>query len=345
MTKKFKIFNYRDIELDNINYDSPKKVKGGGYISLMTYGDNKQRLFIQTPRLRTSSGIYKNNIKSYIELVLDKCHWPFWDFLINLDEHNIVTVSKNSTEWFNHEFPISIVEELYYSNIKMFSSNLPPRIKFKLHMSKGEILCELYNNQSKVILDTEVNKEDKIISVLELVGLKFLKQKYYIEWKIVKMKVYKVTINNLLDNEIDSINVDVAYSKKDMENLHKFLDEGVDKLKTCKNKEFDNDLQNNEMDLEIMSNYSSDVEEFIETLDDIESEHQIDLDSNTELEMLDNEFKLSKENLELYNKLDKNDLIEILKNTKNEMNNLKNISKIREDEINNIRNTIKKCIN
>ena len=52
-----------------------------------------------------TTGIVKNDSRCYIELELDQSHYPFFKFITDLDDHNIVNIQKNSLTWFNKHFP------------------------------------------------------------------------------------------------------------------------------------------------------------------------------------------------------------------------------------------------
>ena len=46
-------------------------------------------------------------------------------------------------------------------------------------MSRGEILCDIYDKHQNLIRPEDVGNSSNVIAVLELVGLKFLKQQHY----------------------------------------------------------------------------------------------------------------------------------------------------------------------
>ena len=61
-------------------------------------------IYIQTPKLKTSSGIILNDTRSYIDLELDKNHLGFYEFITNLDEQNLTTIVivKNGSDRLYH---------------------------------------------------------------------------------------------------------------------------------------------------------------------------------------------------------------------------------------------------
>ena len=385
-----KVYNYRDIDFNTINFEKPKKVKGGGYMSLISYGTNKNRFVIQSPKLHTNTGILNNNIRSYIELLLDKGHWPFYQFINELDNNILSVVNNNSLDWFGQTFPMDVLDELFQSNIKMSGKKNIPKVKFKIQKSKGDLNCNIYNNKNELQLENYVQVGNKVVCILELLGIKFLKQQLYLEWKVLQVKVYDnnkdnidncIVDNNLIsENELEELNKNQEESgddlifedidseindelklfekdnvnEMDLNNMKNIIDKKVDNMHKENNgqnkiniiekhKETNNSklvenmrfVKNNtevknenylDNDLEELSDYSSDVEEFIESLDNLSNLHKVNLEKK----------EVYKTELGNLNELSKNDLIELITNTKKEMNKLKQSSYDRESEIKNI---------
>ena len=422
-----KVYNYRDIDFNTINFEKPKKVKGGGYMSLISYASNKNRLVIQSPKLQTSSGIQSNNIRSYIELLLDKGHWPFYQFINELDSNIISVVNNNSLDWFGQPFPIDVLEELFQSNIKMSGKKSIPKVKFKIQKSKGDLNCNIYNNKNELQLENYVQGGNRVVCILELLGIKFLKQQLYLEWKVLQIKVYDnnkdnidnciidnnlisdnenlsdnelgnlknqesgdelifedidtqinselklfekdnfnksdiISMNNIIDQKVNNMhnqdnmyNQDNIHNQDNMDNQYKLhkennlpvkidviekpketkISQNSEIVKTENLKDLENNIQKEENDLEELSDYSSDVEEFIESLDDLVDLHQVNLDKK----------EMSKNEIDNLKELSKNDLIELITNTNKEINKLKKISDDRETEINTIRNKYSNLLN
>mgnify|MGYP006198628363 CR=1 FL=1 len=138
------ILDYKTLEIDKIIYNRPEKVKGGSYMSTPEY--LKNNIYIQSPRLLSSKGIVKNESRCYIDLEFDKSHWPFYEFIANIDENNITQIQTNSSDWFNKEFPIDVVEDFYKSPIKNKAFNKAPSIK------AADIPCQCCGNVINVFI-------------------------------------------------------------------------------------------------------------------------------------------------------------------------------------------------
>jgi hypothetical protein len=182
------IIDFKSIDITQISYSSPTKVKGGSYMSIPTYQGKK--IFIQTPRLLNNNGILKTDNRSSIELEFDKSHWNFYEFITDIDDFNIIQIQKNSETWFNKEFPLDIVEDFYKSPVKVGRGKKPPCLKLKVPISRGEISCSIYDKGNQLIRYNDIPNQSKILCVLWLSGLRFLKQQVICEWHPIQLKVF-----------------------------------------------------------------------------------------------------------------------------------------------------------
>ena len=88
-----KILNFKDIDVNSIEFSNPLKVKGGSYVSVPKY--ENEAIYIQTPRL-LNKGFNKTDQRCSLELELDNTHLSFYDFITNVDDFNIIEIQKNS---------------------------------------------------------------------------------------------------------------------------------------------------------------------------------------------------------------------------------------------------------
>ncbi len=201
-----RILDYKQIDPESIVFETPKKVKGGSYMTEIKYrnsdGENVP-FIIQTPRLISSEGIVRNDTRAHCELEFDKNHWPFYEFITNIDDHNIVVIEKYSEQWFTNKFPIDVVEEFYKTPVKLGRGKNPPKLKVKIPINRGELTCNIFDNVKNPINYTEVKKNNKVVCVLHLQGLRFLKQQVICEWIPLQIKVCKESVNQKMDYMIN----------------------------------------------------------------------------------------------------------------------------------------------
>jgi len=207
------VLDYKKFDTNRLEYSEPSKVKGGSYVAGIKYRNDSNELqdvIIQTPRLISNTGIVKNDTRSYLELDFDKDHWIFYEFITDIDDHNIVIVEKNSETWFQKKFPLDVVEEYYKSPVKVGRGKNPPKIKIKLPITKGKFDCGIYDSNKNVIHHSDITGNCKMICVLKLIGLRFLKQQVICEWFPLQIRVCdieaKVPRSYLIDDTLLSDN-------------------------------------------------------------------------------------------------------------------------------------------
>ena len=213
------ILNYRDIDVNNIIFSNPEKVKGGSYISIPKYNDNA--IYIQTPKL-VNKGFTKTDQRCTMELELDNTHLNFYEFITNIDDFNIVNIQKNSLEWFKQAFPLDVVEEFYKSPVKMARSKKAPSLKVKVPLSRGNIDCSIYNNKNQLINHSQIKENSKVLTVLHFYGLRFLKQQVICEWVPIQIKIYdevkELNEKYLIDDSLLSDNEETIDNEETLDN-------------------------------------------------------------------------------------------------------------------------------
>ena len=123
------IIDYNTIDIHKIKFKKPEKIKGGSFMSIAEY--KNEPIYIQTPRLLSNKGIVRSDLRCNLELDFDTEHWKFYEFITNIDDHNVLQIQNNSTDWFSKKFPLDVVEEFYSTPIKIGRGKKPPSLKIK----------------------------------------------------------------------------------------------------------------------------------------------------------------------------------------------------------------------
>ena len=248
------IIDYKKIEINDIKFEDPVKIKGGSYMAIAKYNDNP--IYIQSPRLINNKGFVKNDNRCYIDLEFDKTHWNFYEFITNIDDHNIIKIQKNSESWFSKEFPLDIVEDFYSSPLKHKKQN--PKLKLKIPLIKNKVDCLIYDKNNSLI--TNFDEYNNVICLLKFNGLKFLSQQVISEWIPIQIKINEIVndhnieylikddfTNRFTTSETDD-NVIESNSKVEVDNTINNQNnlETPDKLETSDNLETPDKLNNHE---------------------------------------------------------------------------------------------------
>ena len=231
-----RIREYSDIDISQVHYEDPIKVKG----SYMTMAKiNGEDIYIQTPKITNVNGIIKTDTRAHLDLFFEKHHLKFYEFLSKMDDNNINQIFNNSKQWFNKDFPMDIVEDLYSSPLKHKN---PPKFKLKLPLSKGEIDTEIYDGANNIIRHTYIPDDSQLICLLRFVGLKFLKEQVIAEWVPEQIKVCEIVPSSQSKYLISEADADAdADADYDMD-----VDSDMDEFQIS-----NNDIEEIDLDLNI----------------------------------------------------------------------------------------------
>lgn len=183
---------YEDILPDKFNYTKPIKFNNS-YFGQMSYNENNEPIYIQTPKLRVKTNIKEvlQQKNPYLEVIIPKNKLDFYDLFINIDDRNIKTTFSKSKEWFGKALPLEAIDEMYKPMTKGFKKNTEPTVKYKLPIIKGKVQCSVYNQSRSFIDINEVKENSEVILILHLKGLKVLKQNYFCDCYITQIKLFQ----------------------------------------------------------------------------------------------------------------------------------------------------------
>ena len=247
-----KILDFNEIDINNINFKTPEKIKGS-YYSFADYEGND--IYIKTPVLKNTTNIVKLESRCYIELEIDN-NKEFYDFFSNFDDNNILKIHKESQNWFSKVFPLDIVEDFYTSPLKHNKHN--PKLKLKIPLIKNKVDCLIYDKNNSLI--TNFDEYNNVICLLKFNGLKFLSQQVISEWIPIQIKINEIVndhnieylikddfTNRFTTSETDD-NVIESNSKVEVDNTINNQNnlETPDKLETSDNLETPDKLNNHE---------------------------------------------------------------------------------------------------
>jgi hypothetical protein len=197
MNKDIKLLNYRNVKKNKYHYNIPYKTEQGSYLASCVYKlDNNDKkcipFYFETPKLKTISGIYKNNGKFYIdlEIPLSEDYVDFYNFIELNDEINIISCNANCNEWFGKNIPLDIIKSYYKSSL-ILRTNKTPILRAKLPSFRGKIIAEIFNQNKELVDASFISPDDTIVSIIELSGLEIFNKEFLGEYEVQKIKVFK----------------------------------------------------------------------------------------------------------------------------------------------------------
>lgn len=272
-TPTFKLLNYRNLIFEKLEYYNPHKTPKGSLVSTSGYRLSKNQsvsVFIETDKLKTTSGIIKVDGKFYIEFELDT-ESELYDFFMRFDDKNITSFHFNSRSWFGKQIPYDVAEEYYKSPIRLVRGKKNPVIRVKIPTHRGRILAEIFNNRKEQIDINKVSEGDNTISILEFVGLRFLKQQVIPEWELCKLKdlkdtsTYQIPQGYLFSDGTDPVSVNDDNNSGELEESSNLMADNITSID-------EDDLFNNENNEnnEKSDSTNKNMEDFMDKLLEVE---------------------------------------------------------------------------
>jgi len=167
-----------DLEIESLSFGIPKKTNDHYAISLFT-GEDKQRIMIQTPKLKLNSDL------SLEQMTFTDMMCSSQDFIESIKQvdHTMVSVIKaNRDTWFtNKNIDDTFVEVGQMSSVLM-KNVLRLRVPLKVDVfdSGKNQLTEL----------THIDVGTSVRGILHLSGMWFTATRWGLSWNVVQLKTY-----------------------------------------------------------------------------------------------------------------------------------------------------------
>jgi hypothetical protein len=153
----------------------PSQSSGGTYFTRILYENNKP-LYIQAPKSLTKQGFIKNGKKMYTDLMFDNTNTVFIQWMENLETTCHQLIYDNGQLWFENKLEKDEIENAFNSMIKIYKSG-----KYYLVRVNVKPTIKIYDENEKVFSTEDITPDKTIISILEILGIKFTSRNFQIE--------------------------------------------------------------------------------------------------------------------------------------------------------------------
>ena len=225
---------------------SPKPVQGGGYYANLKVGNND--FLIQTPKIITKSGIHKTGKKVYSDLLIGQENMDFINYMVEIEERVKELIILKGKNWFKQRPSKEDIEERWNSCLRQYKSkNI--LIRTSIAKKNEDLDLKIWNSSSEKIDPNAFSKEDKIIGIYKIKGLKFSSTSFSLDIELKQLMVFKnENYEKCLIKEFstqseifDDINNDVT-GDTDIENSdHDSYEDSHDDSEGDSNSEYDSD--------------------------------------------------------------------------------------------------------
>ena len=169
----------KDYPFDRITIKTPKAVQGGTYCSNLEIDDGP--IIIQTPRCKTKNGIHRTSKQIYCDLVMTQDHKPFLTWLEMLQDRVRHLILEHSSSWFHDEPTMDEIEYNWNDSVRTRKDYY--LIRTFIHKPKGinKVALQIYDTDENALTIDQVDSDKKVVSILEIIGLKFSSNSFHLE--------------------------------------------------------------------------------------------------------------------------------------------------------------------
>ncbi len=285
----------QSFDFSKISLANPSGVQGGAYFTKILY--NSRPLYIQTQQSLTRQGFIKTGKKFYIDLMFDSNSTDIINWFENLEDRCQKLLFNKSDSWFQNTLELNDIESAFNSTIRVYKSGKYYLVRCNSKAnSNGDPYVKIYNENEESLPYTDINNEIKIISILEIQGIKFTSRNFQIEIDIKQIMVVddehifencliKTNNNN---NKKDDTNENIKLNISNKNNYITEQKENINEInENTLNEKLTNSPKNNIEKTETEEEYLDIIENFNLDKDNIEINES--LDSNSKIKTNDNE--------------------------------------------------------
>lgn len=217
---------------------TPRAMQGGSFFSKIVMDQGAPLLF-QTPQCFTKGGVIKTDKKTYSDLMFSEDHEDFIDWFQQLEKVLHGLIFEKRDQWFHNDITLDDIEYLFNSSIRTYRTN-----KFLIRCFvqqpkyiKSKSTIQAYDENENPLKLDDITKEKKIISIVEVLGIKFTNggQSFHLDLCIKQVMVFsKKSIFNRCMIQINNEEANVA----------KELEDTSDKIESKKEEESKETIKN-----------------------------------------------------------------------------------------------------
>ena len=180
-----------DFTFSNLTLANPQGLQGGAYFSKLSVGG--EPVLIQTPKCYTKNGIHKTDKKIYCDLMFGEDDNNFVQWIQSLETTVKNLIYEKRHLWFHNDMDIDSIDYHWQNLLRTYKGN-KSLLRCFINKSKGlnrGYAVQIYNEDEEEMKLEDVNKNIKMISILEVSGLKFTSQSFQIEFAVKQMMLIK----------------------------------------------------------------------------------------------------------------------------------------------------------
>ena len=197
-----------NLDTANFRLSNPVPNQGGTYFSKLLTNNNDDHFYIQTPKCKTKQGIMKTGKKKYTDLLLSELNSDFVEIITKIEEKLQDLIYSKHEIWFaNTDLEMEDIQNSFVSPVKVYKGkNYLMRVNLNSLRSNIDNAIPIFNEKEMEKSLEDITQESDIISILEILGIKFSQRYFQIEINVKQIMIMENApiFNNCLikkDNE------------------------------------------------------------------------------------------------------------------------------------------------
>ena len=180
-----------EFEFSNLTLANPQGLQGGAYFSKLKL--NGQPVLIQTPKCSTKNGIHKTEKKIYCDMMFMNDNEQFIKWTQELEKVIKDLIYEKRNLWFHNDMEHDSIDYHWQSLLRTYKGNklllrcFIPKTKNRI----GTKTIQIYNENEEELTIEDIDSTSKMISILEVSGLKFTSQSFQLEFMLRQMMIIK----------------------------------------------------------------------------------------------------------------------------------------------------------
>jgi len=166
----------------------PIGVQGGAYFTRIVFGGKP--LYIQTTQSKSRQGFVKTGKKYHCDLMFDQNAESIINWIERLEERCQVLLLAKNNDWFQNSLDKNELESAFNTTLRVFKSGRYYLMRTNVKNNTDNLpVLKLYDERLGPVMLDDVNSENNIISIVEILGIKFTSRNFQIELELKQMMV------------------------------------------------------------------------------------------------------------------------------------------------------------
>jgi hypothetical protein len=174
---------------DKLVLTPPTVLSGGNYF--LKFHIDTIPLYIQAPKCLLKQGFNKGGKKIYCDLMFSNENEAFIEWMEKLETHCHNYIYRNRKQWFENDLEMHDIENSFTSPLKIFKSGKFYIARTTVPTRLGKCTLKIFDEGENVVNADEIKDNTKVITILEIQGIKCSAKSFQIEIEVKQMMVLR----------------------------------------------------------------------------------------------------------------------------------------------------------